>query len=180
MPDEQPVALKKIKKSIAVVEGCTRCIIHYHRNVMEKEVGRLTEASFLRFDDLQMFVKRRRILHCVLMISASYFLSILIPIFTVVTSGVIVSTLISHGCWKENIRQVNTHRNQLQHLSRQPGVPRKKKWIAISTKECFFVWKRPQEVGVIHRWFVVVAEEAIKERTREKCDFRHTNLKKNW
>ena len=37
---------KQIKKNIAVVQGCIWCIIHYDRNVMEKEVGRLTEASF--------------------------------------------------------------------------------------------------------------------------------------
>ena len=36
----------KFKKNIAVVQRCIRCIIHYDRNVMEKEVGRLTEASF--------------------------------------------------------------------------------------------------------------------------------------
>ena len=36
---------KKFKKNIAIVQGCIRCIIHYDRNVMEKEVGRLTEAS---------------------------------------------------------------------------------------------------------------------------------------
>ena len=47
-------------------------------------------------------------------------------------------------------------------------------------KNAFLSAKRPQEAGVIHRWFVVVAEEAIKERTRKKCDFRHTNLKKSW
>ena len=39
--------LKTFKKNIAVVQGCIRCIIHYNRNVMEKEVGQLTEASFL-------------------------------------------------------------------------------------------------------------------------------------
>ena len=48
---------------------------------------------------------------------------------------------------------------------------KEKKWIAISTEECFFLCEKG---------FVVVAEEAIKERTREKCDLRHTNLKKNW
>ena len=37
---------KTFKKNIAVVQGCIRCIIHYDRNVMEKEVGRLTDASF--------------------------------------------------------------------------------------------------------------------------------------
>ena len=46
MSDEQHVVLKKFKKNFSVVQGCTRCIIHYDRNVMEKEVGRLTEASF--------------------------------------------------------------------------------------------------------------------------------------
>ena len=85
-------------KNIAVVQGRIRCIIHYDRNVMEKEFGQLTEASFCTIDDLQMFVKRRRILHCNLMISARHFLRILIQRFTVVTSGAIVSSLISHGC----------------------------------------------------------------------------------
>ena len=29
-----------------MVQGCIRCTIQYDRNVMEKEVARLTEASF--------------------------------------------------------------------------------------------------------------------------------------
>ena len=74
MSDEQPVVLKNLRRTLL---WCIRCIIHYDRNVKEKEVGQLTEASFCTIDDLQMFVKCRRKLHCVLMISARHFLRIL-------------------------------------------------------------------------------------------------------
>ena len=95
-----------------MVHGCIRCIIHYDQNVMEIEVDCFTEASFstiwrsaeeyctVSWWYLQI---NRRILHSILMISARHFRSILIQRFTVVTSGAIVSSLISHGCWKENI-----------------------------------------------------------------------------
>ena len=54
MSDEQPVVLKNFKKNIAVIQEYIRCIIHYDRNVMEKEkeVGKLTDASFCTIDDL--------------------------------------------------------------------------------------------------------------------------------
>ena len=37
--------LNKFKNNIAVVQECIRCIIHYDRDFMGKEVGRLIEAS---------------------------------------------------------------------------------------------------------------------------------------
>ena len=129
-----------------------------------------------------MFVKRRRILHCVLMISARHFLRIWIQRFTVVTSSVIVSSLISHGCWKENIRQENKRGINCSISVVHPVSPERKKWIAISTERMLFVWKRPQEAGVIHRWFGVVADRAccgaIKERTRKV--WLHYARKNRW
>ena len=101
-------------------------------------------------------------------------LRILIQRLTVVTSASIVSSLISHGCWKENIRQVNKHGNQLQYSVVNLVSPKEKSGLLFSQKACLFL-KRPQEAWVIHRWFGVVADRAcwgsIKEWTREMCDF---------
>ena len=145
MSDEHPVVEKK--------EHCCGLRMHTVHYSLRSECHGKRSCSpnrskfFKKLDDMSIFVKRRRILHCVLIISARHFVHILIKRFMVVTSGAIVRSLISHGCWKENIRQVNQHMNQLQHLGRQPRVPRKKK------VNCYF-----------HRNITFFVEKAARSR----------------
>ena len=138
---------KKFKKNIAVVQGCKWCIIHYDRNVMEKKLVALQKQIFPQFDDLQMFIKRMRILHCVVIISARHFLRILIQRFTVVISDAIVSSLISHGCWKENIRQENKQESTAASRSSTRYSQKEKSGLLFPQKAYLFVEKATRSRG---------------------------------
>ena len=140
-----------------------RCIIHYDRNVMEKEVGRLTEASFSTiWQSADVRQTRENIalrLDNICKTLPSHFNS---------------EIQCSHKwCYRQftNISRMlkikhltgeqTEERNQLQHLGHQPGVPRKKKVDCyFHRKNAFLCGKGRKKQGVIHRWFVVVADRA--------------------
>ena len=168
---------KKFKKNIALVQGCVRCIIHYDGNVMEKEVCRLTEASFstiwrsadvrqtqvniaLRPDDICKTLPPHfnSEIHCSHKWCYRQF------------------TDISRMLKRKHSTGEQTEESTAESRSLTLCPQKENSGLLFPQKECLFLWKRSQEAEVIHRWF----EVAIKERTREMCDIRQTNLKKNW
>ena len=171
----KPVALQKIK-NIAWLKDAHGAY-SLHRNVLEKEVGRLIETSFSairRSADVRQTQEN-------IALRLDDICKTLSPHFN---SEIYCShkwcyrrfTNISWICWKENIRQVSPHRNQLQHLGRQPGVPKRKKVDCyFHRKNAFFCGKGRKKQGSsiegLAKLLTERAEEAIKEWAREKCDF---------
>ena len=146
---------KKFKKNIAAVQGCLRCIIHYDRNVMKKEIGRLTEASFstiwrsadvrqtqekiaLRLDDMckKLPSHFNSEIHC----SHKWCYR--------------QSTNISWMLKRKHSTGEQTEEWTVASRSSTRCPQKEKSGLLCPQKECFFVWKRSKETGIIHRWFV--------------------------